>query len=138
MRNPFEGKSETSRKLKESDIRRLSSEESAEVKASGAREISPEQVPESVKAEFKRLRDSLDGNVSNVKGTHEEMQDGVSRYRLSGQLRNETTRGISDSTFIANLTHGFYIKIIMTVDEKDGEIINSEVVRDQAGWGGGL
>jgi hypothetical protein len=97
-----------------------------------------EQLPDVVRLKFNELIDSLDGTMSKATGTHERIEDEVDRYRLKGELRNKDTRALSASTFIVNMTNGFYIPIIMTADERDGEILNSEIVRDRAGWGNAL
>ena len=104
--------------------------------ASEAREITPAQVPDFVKSEFKRLRDQMlqesDGaEMKDKKGFLENLEDGVERYILVNELRDSDTRAHTQASPFMNLTpHGTYKEIHMIVDVKDGTIIKSELNRN--------
>lgn len=90
------------------------------------RTVTPEEVPILIKQEFKRHKDSLAGEVRAERATIEDAGSGITRYRLFCTLRNEDTKILSGATPFGHLLNDFRKEFTITVDEKTGEIINSE------------
>jgi hypothetical protein len=107
--------------------------------AQSERLIRLEYLPDIVTSEVETLKGSINGRLSKEYGTREDIGDGITRYRVIAELRNDETEGLTSANgftlLYATLTsRDRYFKIALTVDEKGGKVVDSKVTRLPPSW----